>query len=439
MSGFTPQPGRATDTIFALASGPGKGAIAVIRVSGPQTRAILAALCGVPAPRRASLRSLRDTAGRLLDQALVLWLPGPASYTGEDSAELHVHGGRAVIRAVTHALLQADARPADAGEFTRRAFLAGRMTLLEAEAIADLSASETESQREQALRLAQGGADEAVQDWSVRATRLLAFEEALIDFPDEGLPASVLQQNADDAAALAAEIAAALAGAQAGARVREGLVFVIAGPPNAGKSSLFNTLAGRDAAIVSPHPGTTRDSLEVPLELGGILVTLVDTAGLREAADDIEAEGIARTHARIANADLVIELSEAAGLCALGRADTRPDRLLVASKCDLGPAPAGLPGISTLTGQGVAALLAQLTERAQALVSAHTDPLLSRARHVAALRDALAALQAAAVAPWPELRAEEFRLARASLARLTGQADTNAVLDVVFSTFCIGK
>ena len=437
MSLTLPGRGRASDTIFALASGAGRGAIAVIRLSGPRARDMLAALCAVPAPRHAALRNLRDQAGGLLDRALVLWLPGPGSYTGEDSAELHVHGGRAVVQAVSSALLQAGARPADAGEFTRRAFLAGRMSLLEAEAVADLTLSDTELQRTQALLQMQGQAAALVQDWSARLTRSLAFQEALIDFPDDNLPASVEQDNLRDISVLLSEIDGQIAASAAGARIREGLLFVIAGPPNVGKSSLLNALAGRDVAIVSSRPGTTRDSLEVQLDLSGVLVTLVDTAGVRETGDDIEAEGVRRTWARIAKADLVICLSEAGSTgWALAVAVNRID---VTSKCDLAAAPAATLGVSVKTGHGLPELMARLGDHARALVQAERDPVLSRARHVAALRDTRSALHAAVLATEPELRAEELRLARASLARLTGEANVEAVLDVVFGAFCIGK
>ena len=431
------QRGRASDTIFALASGSGRSAIAVMRLSGPQTRIILSSLCSMPAPRQAALRSLRDHAGCLLDRALVLWFPGPGSYTGEDCAELQVHGGRAVVQAVTSALLHAGARPADAGEFTRRAFLAGRMSLLEAEAVADLGNSETESQRVQALNQLQGKAGSVLQDWAGRLTRCLALQEALIDFPDDNLPPSVEQDNAHEIAQLVREIDGQVAASAAGVKVRDGLVFVIAGPPNVGKSSLFNALAGRNAAIVSPRPGTTRDSLELELELSGILVTLVDTAGLRDAADEIEAEGVRRARQRIEQADLLIEVSEA-GTAVPDRSEVI-SKLQIASKCDLVAAPAGVLGVSIRTGHGLTDLLAVLADRARALVRSEQDPLLSHARHVAALRDTRIALKAAMDTNQPELRAEELRLARASLARLTGEVDVEAVLDVVFGAFCIGK
>ncbi len=409
----------------------------MMRLSGPQTRTILESLCNVPAPRHAALRSLRDHAGDLLDRALVLWLPGPGSYTGEDSAELHVHGGRAVIQAVTSALLHAGARPADAGEFTRRAFLAGRMGLLEAEAVADLSASDTDSQRIQALAQLQGGAGALAHGWSARLTRCLAFQEALIDFPDDNLPPILEDENRAEIKALSREIEAQISAAAAGARIREGLVFVIAGPPNVGKSSLFNALAGRDAAIVSPRPGTTRDSLELQLDLGGVLVTLIDTAGLRETDDAIEAEGVRRGMQRMRQADLLIVLSDAEHASAA--VPSGADRIDVVSKCDLPEAPDGAIRVSTKTGEGIASLLATLTRRARDLVRSEQNPVLSRARHSAALRDTRDALQAAVGADQPELRAEELRLARASLGRLTGKVDVESVLDVVFGAFCIGK
>ena len=434
MSAGPVQPGRASDTIFAVASGAGRAAVAVMRLSGPDSRPILAGLCKVPTPRVAALRRLRARDGETLDRALVLWLPGPASYTGEDSAELHLHGGRAVIAGVTQALVEAGARPADAGEFTRRAYLAGRMGLLEAEAIADLSAAETEAQRRQALRQMQGEMGAVAQDWAVRLTRCLAFAEALIDFPDDNLPPNVERENRAAIVALGDEVKGALASAERGRKVAAGLVFVIAGPPNAGKSSLFNALAGRDVAIVSARPGTTRDSLEAVLELGGVKVTLVDTAGLREADDEIEAAGIRRAREHIEAADLVIALADG-GV----REPETPGCLPVRSKCDVAAAPKGVLGVSTLTGQGIGELLGVLGQRARALVHGERDPLLSRARHVAVLRDVHAALLAAVEARWPELQAEELRLARASLGRLTGQTDVDAVLDMVFSSFCIGK
>jgi tRNA modification GTPase len=351
-------------------------------------------------------------------------------------AELHLHGGRAVREAVTRALLGAGARPADAGEFSRRAFLAGKMDLLEAEAIGDLVASETESQRTLALSALMGGAAGQIQDWCARLTRCLAFQEALIDFPDETMDEAVESVICDDIGALIGEIAEHLSRAKAGERVRAGLVFAIAGPPNVGKSSLFNALAGRDVAIVSPQPGTTRDALDVHLDLGGIAVTLVDTAGLRETLDAVEAEGIRRAKARAAAADLVIQVTDAqSGAAAEGGAED----LVVFNKIDLEAGPEGQVGVSAKTGAGMDILVDILTERARRLTRSERDPVLSHARHVAALRDARDALQAALTAGLPELRGEELRLALNSIARLAGRVDTEAVLDVVFGAFCIGK
>ena len=300
------------DTIFAIASGAGRAAIAVMRISGPDSAALLRALAGgVPVARRASLRHLRDAAGQVLDQALVLWLPAPASYTGEDSAELHLHGGRAVIEGVADALVALGARPAEPGEFTRRAFLNGRMDLIEAEAIGDLVEAETSAQRAQALRQLEGALGGVYRDWAERLRVLLAQQEALIDFPDEDLPVETEALALAALAALTREIGAHLDDGRRGERLREGLVFAITGPPNVGKSSLVNALAERDVAIVSATPGTTRDALEARVVLAGVPVTLVDTAGLRETADAIEAEGVRRALARAAAADLVIVVGEA--------------------------------------------------------------------------------------------------------------------------------
>src|ERR1700722_2457510 len=295
------------DTIFAVASGAGHAAIAVMRVSGPECRRVLAALCGrVPPARRGSLRRLGD-----LDQAMGGWLPGPGSYTGEDSAELYLHGGRAVLTGVADALVALGARPAEPGEFTRRAFLNGRMDLTEAEAVHDLIAAETEAQRRQALRQLDGALGELYRGWSDRLLVLLAEQEALIDFPDEDLPPEVEARVRVELGALGAEVAAHLDDDRRGERLREGLVFAITGAPNVGKSSLINALAGRDVAIVSATPGTTRDALETRVVLGGVPVTLVDTAGLRESSDSIEAEGVRRAIARAAEADLAMTVIEA--------------------------------------------------------------------------------------------------------------------------------
>ena len=473
------------DTIFAVASGAGRAAIAVMRISGADSAALLRALGGrLPAPRRAGLRRLRDATGEALDHALVLWLPGPASYTGEDSAELHLHGGRAVIEGVANALVELGARPAEPGEFTRRAFLNGRMDLIEAEAVGDLVEAETSAQRAQALRQLDGALGSIYRDWAGRLRVLLAQQEALIDFPDEDLPPETEAVALGELAALAREIGAHLDDGRRGERLREGLVFAVTGPPNVGKSSLVNALAERDVAIVSATPGTTRDALEARVVLGGVPVTLVDTAGLRDAQDAIEAEGVRRARARAATADLVIVVGEAGesdvamlqaspppleeggrreGVSSLsrcvidpsplpwsasrpkpsrggGEAAVGPPPLLVTNKIDLGGAvPPNAIGISVRTGAGMDSLRARLAAEARALTNTAGPPPLTRARHRAALQTSVACLARAADAELPELRAEDLRLALRALGRITGQIGVEDLLDTIFRHFCIGK
>ena len=422
------------DTIFAVASGAGQAAIAVMRLSGPASRAMLAALCGrVPAPRRASFRRLRNAEGAELDQGMVVWLPGPGSYTGEDAAELYLHGGRAVLTGVADALVALGARPAEPGEFTRRAFLNGRMDLTEAEAVHDLVAAETEAQRRQALRQLDGALGTLYGGWADRLRLLLAHQEALIDFPDEDLPPEVEALVVVELDALRGEVAAHLNDGRRGERLREGLVFAVTGRPNVGKSSLVNTLAERDVAIVSAIPGTTRDALETRVVLGGVPVTLVDTAGLREVADEIEAEGVRRARARAAAADLVIGVSEAGGPAESGDVP-------VANKVDLGGAvPAGATGVSALTGDGLGTLRARLAEAARSLTESAGPPPLTQARHRVALQETAARLAGAQTADLPELRAEDLRLALRALGRITGSVGVEDILDTLFARFCIGK
>jgi tRNA modification GTPase len=432
------------ETIFAPASAPGRAAIAVWRISGPETANALQALTGraPPPPRRAALRDLADPAtGTALDRALVLWFPAPGSFTGEDAAELHCHGGRAVAEAVAAALggLQG-MRPAEPGEFSRRAFLNGKLDLTEAEAIADLAAAETEAQRRQALAQA-GGALSALYDgWRTELIRLRAHLEADIEFPDEDIGDPVAGLF-DEISGLRAAIAAHLADARRGERLREGVAIAVIGAPNAGKSSLVNALARRDVAIVSPEAGTTRDAIEVHLDLGGYPVTLIDTAGLREAAGAIEAEGIARARARAEAADLVL---------ALFAADAEPDAgtlslldkraVVVRSKADLASDDASAAlAISIKNSAGIDALLQALTARVADLLTDRGTPPPTRARHREALIRCLAALDAAGSAPLPELAAEELRLAADALGRITGRIDIEDMLDAVFRDFCIGK
>ncbi len=425
-----------TGTIFALASGTGRAAVAVMRLSGPDTGEILASLCRLPPPRRASLRRLCAPDGEMLDQTLVLWLPAPASYTGEDCAELFLHGGHAVIDAVSEALAALGARPAEPGEFTRRAFLNGRMDLLEAEAIADLVEAETSAQRRQALRQLEGELGALYRGWADRLRRLLANAEALIDFSDQDLP-----EIADDRALeeLRAAIAAHLADDRRGERLRDGLTIVVAGPPNAGKSSLINALSGREIAIVSPTPGTTRDALETRVVLGGLPVTLIDTAGLRESADPVEAEGVRRARDRAAAADLVLAVTDSAAPVPFVLDSVAPV-LAVANKTDLAPPPGPeYLAVSALTGTGLPELRNRLTDLVETLARASGPPPLTRARHRAALGEAGAALAAALAAPAAELRAEELRLALAAIGRITGSVCVEDILDTIFSSFCIGK
>ena len=425
--------------IFALATATGRGAVAILRLSGAGVAEIVARLAGdLPVPRRAGLRYLRNAGDEVLDQALVLWFPAPRSFTGESCAELHLNGGRAVLHAVTEALLALGARPAQAGEFSRRAFLNGKLDLLEAEAIADLVAAETESQRRQAMRQMEGSLGEILRGWAERLRRVLAFQEALIDFPDEDLPADVEAGLVAELGELAAEMRAHVADERRGERVREGLMIAVVGPPNVGKSSLVNVLAGHEVAIVSPTAGTTRDALEVRLDLGGVLATLVDTAGLRETEDLIEAEGVRRARRRLEDADLVISVFEAGGVAT----EVRAGVLLVANKCDLAAGaatPEGAVAVSALTGEGLGALRAVLVARVRELVERAGPPPLTRERHRAALADAVAGIEAALAAGLPELRAEDLRAALRDLGRITGQVGVEELLDTIFGSFCIGK
>ncbi|TCZ64067.1 tRNA uridine-5-carboxymethylaminomethyl(34) synthesis GTPase MnmE [Roseicella aquatilis] len=434
-------------TIFALASGAGRAAVAVLRLSGPGTAAAISTLAGtLPAPRHASLRRLRHPhSAEVLDRALVLWFPAPASYTGEDSAELHLHGGPAVIAGVAEALVAAGLRPAEPGEFTRRTFLNGKLDLTAAEGIADLIAAETAAQRRQALRQAEGALATLYGGWAVRLTALLARQEAFIEFEDEDLPAGLDDAVTTTAAVLRAEIQAHLADAGRGERLREGLLVAILGAPNAGKSSLLNALAGREAAIVSARAGTTRDVVEVRLDLDGVPVTLADTAGLREAADEIEVEGIRRARRRAEEADLVLVVfATDQPPDAETMAWVRPGALVLANKTDVAPAPALVGGvvpigISARTGDGLAALRARLAEEAVARAGVAAAAPLTRSRHRAALTEAAAWLAELEAAPLPELRAEALRAGLRAIGRITGHVGVEAVLDAVFGEFCIGK
>ncbi len=433
------------DTIFAKASGAGQAAVAVMRLSGRRSAAVLSALVGSPPkPRMASLRRLIAPGdGEVLDHALVLWFPGPASYTGEDAAELHLHGGAAVLGGVVNALIALGCRPAEPGEFTRRAFLHGKLDLTQAEAIADLIAAETPAQRRQAL----GALTALYGGWTARAARVLAHQEAAIEFEIDDLPSDLGPRAAREALLLAEEIVRHLDDGGRGERLREGLTIAIVGAPNAGKSSLLNALVGREAAIVSPHPGTTRDVVECRLDLGGVPAILADTAGLRTTEEAIEREGVRRARAKAEEADLLVAVFAADATPdedTMRLVATRPDAILVASKTDLAPPPArlgasGLLATSVRTGAGLDALKAALARAASSLAGLTEAPSLTRGRHRAALNAAAACLRDGATAPLPELAAEAYRGAVAALGQITGRTGVEAVLDIVFADFCIGK
>ncbi|TCT11894.1 tRNA modification GTPase [Tepidamorphus gemmatus] len=440
-----------SETIFALSSAVGRAGVAVIRISGPRAGRALAALSGaVPEPRRAVLRRLRDASGALLDQALVVWMPGPASFTGEDIAELHVHGGRAVVAGVLAALSAVPGlRPAEAGEFARRAFGNGRLDLTAVEGLADLIDAETEAQRRQALRQLEGETGAAFEALRGRVIEALALAEAGIDFADEDdVPASIGFELAGSLADLGARLRGTLADDRRGEMLRAGVEIVIAGPPNAGKSSLMNWLARREVAIVSEIPGTTRDALEVRLELAGVPVTVVDTAGVRETRDAVEAEGVRRARARAERADLVLWLEETGigdGETARGRTVTeRSGYWRVRTKADLAvaPPPPGELAISVVTGEGLEVLLARLEAWVAERVGSGSDTLITRLRHRTELQRALEAVERAAAADYardPELVAEDLRAAATAIGRIVGRVDVEDVLDAIFAGFCIGK
>ncbi|URW75280.1 tRNA uridine-5-carboxymethylaminomethyl(34) synthesis GTPase MnmE [Sphingomonas donggukensis] len=427
-----------TDTIFAVSSGAVPSAIAVLRVSGPGAFAAVARLAGtLPPPRHAGLRAIRGADGALIDRAVVLTFSGPASVTGEDIAEIHLHGGRAVVAAVSGALRDMTGlRDAEPGEFTRRALEAGRIDLTEAEGLADLLAAETEGQRRAAMRAADGTLRRRIEAWSARAVALSALVEAAIDHDDEddvGDAAALLARVARDADDLAREIAMLLDQPPV-ERLRDGIRVVLAGPPNSGKSTLLNAMVGRDAAIVSPIAGTTRDRIEAPVVRGGIAWLFTDTAGLAVETDDvIEAVGIARAQASIAEADILLWLGDAA--------PPRADALAVHARVDVAGreiTPEGRIAASGVRPGGEAALWTALEHRAATLLPTADVPALN-ARQRELCRGAASNLRDAAEASDPLLVAEDLRSARRAFDRLTGRADTEAVLDALFAGFCIGK
>jgi len=437
------------DTIFAFSSGAGRAAIAVLRLSGPATPLIIKSVVGrLPEPRRASLATLKDPAtDEPIDSGLVLFFSAPRSFTGENCAEFHIHGGRAVAqRLITTLAGFPGTRAAEPGEFTRRALLNGKLDLVEVEGLGDLIEAETEWQRRQALRQLQGSLSREAERWRAALLEAAALVEAEIDFPDEG---DVPQAPSRGVGALVRPVLqslnAELAAGAAGERIRDGVTIVIAGPPNAGKSTLMNALARRDVAIVSQIAGTTRDAIEVHLDLGGCAVTLIDTAGLRESKDAIELAGIARAVEKAKNADLVLWLSEA------GR-PVEPDVRLgpgavwrILTKCDLAPAEPGIAAhalaISAETGQNLDKLLKDLADFASSASGAGHAGLITRERHrkaFAAAAEALTRIEAEPDAPI-EILAEDLRAALFALERLVGRVDVEDILGDIFSRFCIGK
>ncbi len=450
------------DTIFALSSGRPPAAIAVVRVCGAHARAALERLIGrVPKPRQATLARVRDPAsGEVIDEALALWFPGPHSETGEDMAELQLHGGHAVIAAVFDALGRIEGcRPAEPGEFTRRAFENGRLDLTAVEGLADLIAAETAAQRRQAFRQLKGLIGDRAEAWRKQMIEALALVEARIDFSDEAdVPEDLIGPALRVARQLRGEIAATLAGSGRGERLRDGLVVAIAGPPNAGKSTLLNRLARREAAIVSPHAGTTRDVIEVHLDLDGYPVTLLDTAGIRESSDPVEQEGVRRARERAAAADLVLWVTDASAAgTAMADSDKnliQPEIWVLKNKVDLpveklcksSESRSGRPppvfSISATTGAGMDALVRALAAHAADYFTATQSSIVTRARHRRAFEETVAALDRALAegdSGREELIAEELRSAATTLGRLTGRVDVEDILDVIFRDFCIGK
>ncbi len=450
----------AHSTIFALSSGRPPAAIAVVRLSGPQAGAALDKLIGrMPEPRKATLVRVRDPAdGDVIDEALALWFPAPHSETGEDVAELQLHGGHAVVAAVLEALGRVEGcRLAEPGEFTRRAFENGRLDLPAVEGLADLVAAETPAQRRQALRQLKGLTGGRAEAWRQRLIEMLALVEARIDFSDEAdVPEDLLAPAVHAAQQLRSEISVALSGAARGERLREGLVVAIAGPPNAGKSTLLNRLARREAAIVSPHAGTTRDVIEVHLDLGGYPVTLLDTAGIRDSLEPIEQEGVRRARERAAAADLVLWVIDASAAGRGEQNDAKPPFgaeavRLVRNKIDLTSSSPSLnneaefiSNISASSGEGVDRLIVQLIDYTREFFAGAESAIVTRARHRLMLELTVEALDRAVAEaqkypPREELVAEDLRAAATALGRLTGRVDVEDVLDALFRDFCIGK
>jgi tRNA modification GTPase len=437
-----------SDTIYALASGHGKAGVAVFRISGKDALGVLRELgvARLPAPRAATLVKLTTPGGVTVDRALALTFPAPHSFTGEDVLELHTHGSRAVSMLLLDALSKiSNLRLAEPGEFARRAFLNQKFDLLEAEGLADLIDAETPAQHAQAMRQMEGEISHKVSALREKILTPLALLEAYIDFPDEEIPEETLAEVQTLVTSLTTEIQNLLDDGGIGEKIRDGIEIVIFGPPNAGKSSLLNAIAKRDVAIVSEEAGTTRDMIEVHLNLDGYAVTLIDTAGLREATGTIEAEGIRRAHHRMENAALKIAVLDIVTASESYRQiQTLIDErtLVILNKSDLASTPHSVlfdTHISSTTGENFDRFFALLKERVAALVEDRPSPLITRARHRDAFTHALAALNRFDTKCPLELMCEELRVAAQQIGKITGKITTDDLLDVVFSRFCIGK
>ncbi|MCD6034959.1 MAG: mnmE [Rickettsiales bacterium] len=448
------------DTIFALSTAPAVSGVAIVRISGAGAKEALALTEtfkreGLPAPRQARLVALsHPTTDELIDKGLALWFPGPHSFTGEDTVEFHIHGSRAVIQELLEVLRRfPNFRMAEPGEFSRRAFLNGKMDLTQADGLADLIEAETSLQKRQALRQMEGELFTLYEGWRSGLIRMLALLEAYIDFPDEDIPEDVLEELKAGVAGLQEEIQAHLHDGHKGEKLKSGLQVVIVGAPNAGKSSLMNCLARRDVAITSPIAGTTRDTIEIQMDVGGYPIVLVDTAGLRESSDLIENEGIKRAKAKAVNADLVLALFDQDALPRMDKATYEmlgPDALVCISKIDKNPQSSNLElpealashkpvRLSTETGEGIDALLKALEEKAKTYLGVGASPLITRARYREALGHCMESLERFSFDIPLELAAEDLRMAGRSLGRITGRIDVEDILDSLFQQFCIGK